>query len=54
MNGKDGDGVEYIFIRTNRDEVPSTPVAPGEQNEELPTDPVWGKWTDDPTGVDST
>lgn len=54
VNGQDGDGVEYIFIRTTTYTKPTTPVAPGIENEELPTDPDWGKWTDDPTGVDAT
>ena len=54
VNGQDGDGVEYIFIRTTTYTKPTTPVAPGIENEELPTDPDWGTWTDDPTGVDST
>lgn len=54
IDGKDGDGVEYIYIRTNSFTTPSTPVAPGIESEELPIDPVWGKWTDNPIGVNST
>lgn len=53
VNGRDGDGVEYIFIRTTSYTTPNTPVASTSNDEELPTDPVWGKWTDDPTGVTS-
>lgn len=53
VNGKDGDGVEYIFIRTNKNTAPDTPVASGSAPEELPIDKTWGSWTDDPIGVDS-
>ncbi len=40
MNGRDGDGVEYIFIRTTSYTTPNTPVASTSNDEELPTDPV--------------
>lgn len=51
--GQNGDGVKYIYIRTNKVTPPTTPVGNGE-NEELPSDIEWGSWTSQPTGVDST
>lgn len=48
INGTDGDGVEYIFKRTQNGTSPSTP-------ESVNTDDFIPEgWTDDPYGVDST
>ena len=48
VNGMDGDGVEYIYTRTNVASPPSQPT----QSEQV-DDFVPEGWTDNPTGVDS-
>lgn len=45
-NGKDGDGVEYIFLRTQTNESPNKPQGTSQEDEWIPS-----PWTDDPTGV---
>lgn len=45
-NGKDGDGVEYIFLRTQTNESPNRPQGTSQEVEWIPS-----PWTDDPTGV---
>lgn len=47
VDGRDGDGVEYIFKRTTDGVAPDTPTS----NEHLKDDYVPDGWTDDPTGV---
>lgn len=51
--GQDGDGVEYIYKRTNSAIPPSKPSIEGaEENEDGELIPTG--WTDEPTGVDAT
>lgn len=46
-NGKDGDGVEYIYKRTLTNETPESIDGTSQEEEWIPEG-----WTDDPTGVD--
>lgn len=45
-NGKDGDGVEYIYKRTTTNLSPDRPTEVSQENDFVPEG-----WTDDPTGV---
>lgn len=45
-NGKDGDGVEYIYKRTTTNLSPDRPTEVSQEDEFVPDG-----WTDDPTGV---
>ncbi len=45
-NGKDGDGVEYIYQRTSTNVAPDRPTGSSDEDEYVP-----GGWTDNPTGV---
>ena len=45
-NGKDGDGVEYIYKRTTTNLSPDRPTEVGQEDDFVPEG-----WTDDPTGV---
>lgn len=45
-NGKDGDGVEYIYKRTITNDSPDRPTEVSQEDEFVPDG-----WTDDPTGV---
>lgn len=47
VNGRDGDGVEYIYQRTNTPIPPKTPTDVSQDDDFVPTG-----WTDNPTGVD--
>lgn len=46
-NGKDGDGVEYVYKRTLTNEAPESINGTSQEEEWIPEG-----WTDDPTGVD--
>lgn len=48
-NGKDGDGVEYVYKRTLTNESPDPIEGTSQDKEWIPDG-----WTDDPTGVDET
>lgn len=48
-DGRDGDGVEYIYQRKNNALPPARPTEVSQEPEFVPTG-----WTDNPTGVDST
>lgn len=48
VNGMDGDGVEYIYKRTNVASPPSQPTQSEQVDDFIPEG-----WTDNPTGVDS-
>lgn len=50
--GKDGDGVEYIFKRNQNGQTPNTPVA--SDPERLRDDDYPSDWTDNPQGVSAT
>lgn len=54
VDGKDGDGIEYIYTRTNNAVAPLTPVVDTESEDFQKDEYVPSGWTDDPTGVDST
>lgn len=45
-NGKDGDGVEYIYKRTTTNSSPDRPTEVSQEDDFVPEG-----WTDDPTGV---
>jgi hypothetical protein len=45
-NGKDGDGVEYIYKRTTTNLSPDRPTEVSQEDDFVPEG-----WTDDPTGV---
>lgn len=45
-NGKDGDGVEYIYKRTTTNLSPDRPTEVSQEDDFVPEE-----WTDDPTGV---
>lgn len=46
VDGKDGDGVEYIFQRTATPDAPTVPTDVSQDNDYVPTG-----WTDNPSGV---
>lgn len=54
VDGRDGDGVEYIYKRTNVAAAPDTPTVDTTTTEYQTEDYVPSGWTDDPTGVDET
>lgn len=58
VDGKDGDGVEYIYKRTTEGIAPDVPVAGTDYDIDSTNyqedDYVPTGWTDNPTGVDST
>jgi hypothetical protein len=45
-NGKDGDGVEYVYKRTTTNLSPDRPTEVSQEDDFVPEG-----WTDDPTGV---
>lgn len=53
VDGRDGDGVEYIYQRTTTAEAPNVPTVDVDSEEYQKDDYVPTGWTDNPTGVDS-
>lgn len=51
-DGVDGEGVEYIFTRTQTDDPDIVPGVPDSETTEYDNPPA--PWTDDPMGVDAT
>ena len=61
-NGQDGDGVQYIYIKTTTNDIPANPTPEDyETNADYQSDSEWiptynenleFQWTDDPQGVD--
>lgn len=53
QNGKDGDGVEYVFVRTKREQTPTTPTdSPNVDEYEPPINDAESDWVEGPTWVD--
>lgn len=53
QNGKDGDGVEYVFVRTKREQTPTTPTdSPNVDEYEPPINESESDWVEGPTWVD--
>lgn len=62
-NGQDGDGVQYIYIKTTTNDIPANPTPENyETNTDYQSDSEWVpaynenlefQWTDDPQGVDN-
>lgn len=53
QNGRDGDGVEYVFVRTKREQTPTTPTDSPNVDEYEPTiDSSQSSWVEGPTWID--
>lgn len=53
QNGRDGDGVEYVFVRTKREQTPTTPTdSPNVDEYEPPINSSESDWVEGPTWVD--
>lgn len=53
QNGKDGDGVEYVFVRTKREQTPTTPTdSPNVDEYEPAIDSSQSSWVEGPNWTD--
>lgn len=53
QNGRDGDGVEYVFVRTKREQTPTTPTdSPNVDEYEPSINSAESDWVEGPTWVD--